>query len=365
MRSLVLALLIGLGSCPVKPPKPPEPPTCPSTCPHGTACTDAAKGCEFIPAPGPICGKDEFCGCYHMPPTSETWLEATCPVGQQCNVNRQCETAPPPPVEGCVLAGEPTTATSSPNLYGDLVNQVMHELHPECEIGGRCELGNTTPNEWYDAVNKKLRAKGKCAGRHSDHTDEIAVAEKRNTLWLGYHIFAGDDSNGPVPPGGSPRLVRWSPQAYMGAWVPPDVVTPPTPEECPNPKPDRVWLEGEIPPGWDPNLVGKPRLQILSKMHTGDWVDTTLTTIRNLSYCEKIGMSPMANGVPRDVCPMRPDGHPERVACERYAAEGNWIVVSDDGLPCEQNAENSAQFRARGGHCRLCNPAKTVCSTSY
>src|SRR5574340_605704 len=98
MRSLmVMVLLWGLGSCGgIKPPKPSEPPTCPATCPHGTACTDPEKGCEFIPAPGPVCGENEFCDCWHMPPDSPVWLEATCPTGQQC-VNKKCEAVPPTP----------------------------------------------------------------------------------------------------------------------------------------------------------------------------------------------------------------------------------------------------------------------------
>ncbi len=127
----------------------------------------------------------------------------------------------PPP---CVLAGEPTLSVPDhqPTL-GFEVNGAMAALRPDCSIGGTCLLGDTTQQEWQAAVEAKLRERALCAGQHTPTTDEIAVAEQPRPgvpgpVWEGYHVFAGDDHEGPVPPGGARRTVRWAPGAYTGAW---------------------------------------------------------------------------------------------------------------------------------------------------
>jgi hypothetical protein len=147
------------------------------------------------------------------------------------------------------------------------------------------------------------------------------VAKPGDSLELGFHIFSGDDSNGPPPPGAPARVIKWFPQAYTGAWVRPDQQEPPpgpvTDYGCPAPRPERLWTAETLPPGWDSNLIGTGRFHLQSGPH-GAWVDSTALTLRNVGYSEAIGMSPTADGVIRDSTPMRPEG-PTRVdECAGY-----------------------------------------------
>jgi hypothetical protein len=226
----------------------------------------------------------------------------------------------------------------------------MKLLRPNCEIGGTCLLGDMTQQEWQAQVNAKLREAGLCAGQHTPTTDEIAVAVQAKDNWQGFHIFAGDDSNGPVPPGKPRRTVRWSPQAYTGAWFPPSSTPPPPPQACPAPLPDR-----------DPQ---KLRIQI----HVGGgWADGTIQTVGTLTYCEQIGMSPMADGTPRASCPMRsecPGVQCEmRDECEAYASGGPVWQTQPVGLGVEHRQGNPWVARAPGAsHIRVCTAGLDVCS---
>jgi hypothetical protein len=249
-----------------------------------------------------------------------------------------------------VLAGEPSTAApGQANTLGDKVNLAMKALRPNCEIGGTCLLGDMTQQQWQAQVNAKLREAGLCAGQHSPGTDEIAVAPKPTDNWQGFHVFAGDTSSGPVPPGGARRTVVWSPQAWRGAWLPP--TTPPPAEGCKAPLPDR-----------DPS---KLRIQI----HVGGgWADGTIQTVGTLSYCEQIGMSPMADGTPRASCPMRsecPGYQCElREECETFASRGGPVWQTQPvGLEVELRNGNPWVARAAGAErLRVCTSDLGVCS---
>jgi hypothetical protein len=253
-------------------------------------------------------------------------------------------------------------------------------------------------------VNSKLREKGYAAGRHVDDnsgtvtgTDEITVVKSQKSdpvcEWEGFHaVFYG-----------VPNTVVWAmPRttpchghecsgggAYRGNFQIPDsycdsaqpippppggsVPPPVTDYGCPDPQPPRVWTVDNLPDGWGEDNLGKPDWFLTSKPHN-NVIDTTALMTRNEPYCASIGMSPMADGTKRATCPVRNEcgaGVPpndmchDRVKCERYLAEGDWIVNSRNGATCVANPENSAQFYPNSGNCQLCNPAKTVCTDWY
>lgn len=334
-------LIVSLLGCPG--PKPTPPPT-PS------------------PEPTPICQVDEVCGCWHQPP-GEGWQQLPpCPTAPPTAepTPTPTPTPTPPPGVGCVLAGEPShVALDQTNTLGDSVNFAMHELRPDCNVGGTCLLGNTTRAEWQGAVNAKLRQMGLCAGQHSPSTDEIAVANKASERWQGFHVFVGDDSSGPVPPGGARRTVKWSPQAFTGAWTPPSGVEPtPTPTPagptygCVSPLPDRTPSKLKI--GMKP-----PDAQ--------GWRDATLQTKGTCDYCFNIGMGTFG-GAPRCDCPMRSECPgfqcDLRDECEAYGSRGGTVWETEPaGLPVELKGGNPWVARCVG--CvtmRVCTSDKSVCS---
>jgi hypothetical protein len=153
---------------------------------------------------------------------------------------------------------------------------------------------------------------------------------------------------------------------YKNSWIPtvPILPIPPTDDYgCPATRPERLWTAATLPPGWGEDAIGTPRWKLGSSAH-GKWIDTTANVIRNQPYCEAIGMG-THGGQSRAACPVRPEGHPDRVACERYLAEGDWTLFAKGGATCMANPENSAQFYPNNGNCQLCNPARTVCTAWY
>lgn len=317
---VVLVLALG-GACPAPSPTPSPEPT----------------------IPVPVCEEGQTCSCWHRPP-GEPWQQLPpCPTPGP-------SPTPTPGPGGCVLAGAPSTAApGQANTLGSEVNRAMKALRPDCEVGGTCLLGDMTQQIWQAQVEAKLREMGLCAGQHAPDTDEVAVAVLDSDPWQGYHIFAGDDSSGPVPPGGARRTVKWSPQAYTGAWLPPSSAPPPPPQACPAPLPDR-----------DPS-----KLKIV--IHVGGgWADGTLQTVGTCDYCAAIGMGEI-NGVMRCGCPMRSECPgfqcQFREACEAYASVGPVWQTQPVGLEVEHRQGNPWVARAPGAmHLRVCTAGLDVCS---
>lgn len=353
---VVLSLAVGLTACgPVPGPQPPSPPTPP---PPAT--------------PSPVCAPGQHHSCYHNPGSG--WVYA-CPVYdlttggvvgvlnvESAEVCAKPTPIPgPPPTQECVLSGEPSVMSTQPNTLGTYVNAAMKRLRPHCEVGGDCLINDYTRQSWQAAVNAELRKAGFCAGQHTPSTDEIAVAVKASDPWQGFHVFVGDDSIAIPPP--SRRTVKWSPQAFSGSWVPPSgspgsPAPPPVSGACPAPQPPRVWTAETLPRGWGQDQIGKPRWGIACKPH-GAVIDCTpKLPSHSCDYCASIGMGEIGGNIRCD-CPVRPDGHPDRVACEDYLAEGKLVLEARNGATCERTAPT--MFRPNGGNCRLCNPAKTVC----
>jgi hypothetical protein len=339
MRRSLLALAVALAGCrtgggtpPVNPPTPPP--------------------------PSPVCAGETH-SCWHQPP-GMPWVYA-CPVydstsaiiGVQNEVDKaKCPLPPTAPPDTCILSGEPTVAAPSLNTLGETVNAAMGELRPDCTPGGTCLLVDMTRTEWQNLVNAKLRMKGLCAGQHSPSTDEIAVAVRSTDPWQGFKVFAGDDSNGPVPAGQPRRTVVWSPEAYKGSWMPPGTAPPPPPavKACSDPIPPKVARF---------NLKAHNRWNDSTALFYGKeakrWDGTTV-----YDYCVSAG-SP-----DKLFCPARLEGSGDRLACERVGVSGK-----DDGKPewrsdgeLVPNPENIFQASCMGGctWLEVCSADFAVCT---
>ena len=373
---LALPLLLGAKDCGSTPP---PPATCPATCPHGSACTDPAKGCQPIPAPGEVCQPGEYAGCWHFPDDSDSWLWAcyapwlpggvvsvtdpalcpaapppvdpcgpvVCPAGQHCEAGH-CMADPSPPDTGCILSGQPTEVVPGyAPQHGQLVNQAILRVHPECGgVGGRCVVPER-PQAFQAAVEAELRKAGLCAGQHAPDTDEIAVSTPGSGIWEGYHIYAGawDD------PAGVGAVV-WAPNSARPAWKAPGGPTPPPAGACPAPQPDR-----------------SPEHLIIALKCEGRWCDATPQTKATLPYCTQIGMSPMADGTLRAGCPMRSEcpgwDCEHRKACELWALGGDYRwETQPPGSIVLRNLDNPAQSSCTGcSAIRVCSQDESVCST--
>ena len=353
-------LLLGAPSCP-----PPPPATCPAACPLGTACLDAAKGCQPIPPPGPVCEVGvQHCGCWVMPPELGEWLELRCSPGETCTPEKQCAPAPPPtptcpakcpagqsctdpavgcaptpppPSGGCSIDGEPgPMIVGYKPALGSEVNAAMTAL-TGCDPGSRCVLQEGR-QAWQARVIAELRRMGRCAGQHTPTTDEIAAATSATAPREGWHVYAG--------PSEGPGTVVWSPGAATPAYAAPEA-PPPTAGCSPPavPKVDR-WGLAYRNRWWDstPLFYGRD---------TATWTGQPVT-----GYCEAIGM-------PRLHCPARQEGDPERRACEGYGIGGSANAVPlwrcEQGLP-EVNPVQPFQARCDPGYIEVCSTDGAVCA---
>lgn len=349
-RRVIVALALGglAPSCgPVPSPQPPMPSPTPE------------------PVPSPICEPGATCGCWHRPP------------GQDWQQLPPCSTPAPPgptpgptpsPGAGCVLVGAGAELPAHRPVLGARVNAVMARL-TGCSVGSRCVL-TVRPQEWHAAVAAELRREGLCAGQHEPESDEIAVSTAPVQPMEGYHIQAGEGWHDPS----QRNTVVWSPGADRVAWAPAGAPAPPVPTPAPvdgpcpvAPCPQRAWTADTLPDGWSSEEIGRARWQFNSSVYVGRYLDNTPVVIRNEPYCASIGMSPMADGQLRAACPVRPDGHPERVAVERWLT-GGFVLESRNGTVCRLHPTNPVMFELGSGNCRMCSvlrfgsPAEPVCS---
>jgi hypothetical protein len=165
-------------------------------------------------------------------------------------------------------------------------------------------------------------------------------------------LACGLDS--PTPP--DPEQERDAPPMTQGT-LPPAApgpsatpTTTPDPSEpspSPSPTPDTSGCGDPLPP---------PITQISVKVHVKGadaWTLDSTPQVVDREYCQKIGFT---DG--RSFCPVRPEGHPERQACEKYAVG----VAADTNRPgptwyfrggfctgklsgCQNHPENQYQLR--------------------
>ncbi len=177
----------------------------------------------------------------------------------------------------------------------------------------------------------------------------------------------------PTAPAPTPEPVSVTPTAQPGTSpTPTPIFAPVAPQATPSPSPSPEPSPGSTPPP-PPSTSGcgdplPPALsQVNVKVHlkAGDtWViDSTPLVGPDAAYCAKIGFT---DG--RSICAVRPEGNPERQACEEYVTGR----AADTGRPgptwylgggfcrgrstgCENHPENQYQVLAySGGTYRAC-----------
>jgi len=348
-------LLLGAPACP--PPAPQPTPTPCVTCPAGQHCEGGVCVADPPPPdPSPVCQEGETCGCWVKPP-GEEWQQlppcpptptcpATCPAGQSCtDPLAGCVPTPPEPPAGCSIDGEPGPEIPGyrPALGGQ-VNDAMTSLRPECAAGSRCVVP-ASRQAWQARVVLELRRRGLCAGQHTPETDEIAVSTGIAAPREGWHVYAG--------PGAGPGTVVWSPGAARPAYeapggTPPPIEPPPV-AGCPAPVTPKVAMWG---------LTFRNRWwDCTPKFSNGDAV--TWTGVPVTRYCTAIGMSD------RIYCPARPEGDPNRRACEGVGIGGYASATPlwrCEAGAAEVNEANPFQARCAPGWIEACATDGTNCT---
>jgi hypothetical protein len=145
--------------------------------------------------------------------------------------------------------------------------------------------------EYLDGLVEELRKMGHCAGR--SNTDyEIIQVKNSNDFSEDYDVYTSD---GFMRRGGAYRQTC-TPASFP---VVRDPNAPPQGSGCGVPYP---------PP------VSRFNLRVQYKGPEYDTLDATPMVGHDVQYCAAIGYT---DG--RSLCPVRPEGHPERVACEEWA----------------------------------------------
>lgn len=309
--------LLASGACEPQPsPSPtiePSPTPTPSPTPPPQECLPGVPWCNVV---GQTCSTPTS-QCKHNPTSDPAHCELA-PICPTPPPPTPTPTPPPPGGNDCMDEDRMEASSCSGEQFGAEIykaTQALGHLGPDCAEN-----------------NKKLAAKlradlGRCviAGHEAIFIlRDDGKAEENHACFYGNGTWTGSGRG-----------------KFMGCH------SLPLQTECgdpvPNPDPAKWKLTSDL----------KPQ----------GYVDTTLTTQMQCDYCKSIGMGTI-NGQVRCGCPVRPEGHPERVACERYVAGGDWIVNSRNGAECKQRA-NSAQFYPNNGNCQLCNPPKSICSAWY
>lgn len=401
-----------------------KPGTCPEACPRGTKCTDPKLGCQLIPPPSdkPVCQCDQggpCCDCYHFPAEATDWQVATCGTGLQCNAARQCVATEPvcpeqcpvgthcaDPVKGCVpdvpttceppckanekcvargsvekvyecvpvtpgpeaplIADEDLTATSlqGPSLMWAETSAAIDRwraLHPEKWRGdGACLVSVSGIDEAFLGISTELLrvtiVAGQSITKDGKRSDCIFVNRTGTDLYEEMHLF--DYGRACVATGPNAMRVIYRRTA----------TTPPPPSvTCPyEPCPLKLWTKETLPPGWGDDAIGTAAWKWNAKLHTMGNADSTPVVVRQEPFCRAIGLSPYADGTPRASCPVRPDGHSERIPVENWLLDGGPVRDGRNGQDCTpNNTDNPFAFLAGTGNCRICNalqPPNQVCS---
>jgi hypothetical protein len=238
-------------------------------------------------------------------------------------------TVEPPPSSGgagassCPL-GEGTDATRCERAGAEMWHYVNGAIdyvigqHPEyfnlnMEAGRETGQYLVLEKELYiDAVLERLRETGLCAER-ADYDYEMIQIKEDNELSEDYDIYL---SEGYVRRGG----------AYRQSC---------TPASFPVPRPDWAPPVGSGCGKPYPPAIGRFGLNVHFKNPEYWTLDSTPLVGHDVLYCRSIGFT---DG--RSLCPVRPEGHPEREACERWAVgraadTGRYGPTwTGDGQPC-------------------------------
>lgn len=260
---------------------------------------------EAFPCEKPQCVLEDDCDCYNI----HEWVA--------CEVDPP---DPPDPPQECVFYND--TDPSHWKGWDPSQNPAQHweEVKKALTL-----VGNTCgqpPMESLARIAQLVNDQGVCA---RVGTDAVSVQRKSNKKvfeeWHVVYFGNGCKIDGP--------------NAYKAAWE--YLGDTPAPSLCPAPRPNMNSMKfnyGE---------------------HNGI-LDTTLTTVMQCDFCKAIGLGEY-NGQPRCGCPVRPEGHPERVPCEQELCDQKW---SCNGQPIPGYNGNYAQTSCRGHWKTWCAAAPNV-----
>jgi hypothetical protein len=253
--------------------------------------------------------------------------------------------------------------TDDQELLKEEYAQVIAALPSSC--------GQVSPDESAQvATLRRIAAKWKqMFGRCAEQSVDSVATKRDDGLYEERHaVFYG---NGCTIAAASAFRQTWSCHGCtppVGP-IPPEPPTGPQPTPpptdpqppvagCKPPLPPKVWTAETLPPGYDGQLVGKTRYEMLCRPH-GNVIDCTVQNVRACDYCDAIGMGEYDDGQNRCGCPVRPEGAPDREVCEAYLTGGTKLEPKN-GATCEFVHENPYMFRPSGGNCRLCGSNGTT-----
>lgn len=236
-----------------------------------------------------------------------------------------CEQAPdcpvPPPVQASKCKGMPLTNQPAnperPAKMQDVIREAIDRQKRQC--------GNCTSVKMMVMLKRlaaDLNARGYCT--EGPWADALAILNEEGYIEE-YHPVASfggftDSGNG----------------KYIGAWVP-NGGPKPLSNQCGYPRPNIERMKFNL---------GK---------HNGLW-DSTYTTDMQCEYCDEIGLGTF-NGQIRCGCPVRAEGHEQRITCEiLLVGEQLWWC---DGERIE-NSGNPAQAYCRG-RVKTCSQDMKAC----
>lgn len=334
-----LIFLLALGACGGggNPPQPPQPPPPPWQCElEMPGCHETGQTCSTPEAP-----------CWHNPTQDPEHCEEApaCPLPQpQCETftNRggelqcqsgscdcycgsdwiECEPLPPPvrcPVEDQLEAD----SCAAPQ-------------HSEDVKAATTQLGDRTgrpPRESLDLLAVTIRAQtGRCV---VSGIEAVFIARDDGLYEENHAVFFGDGS--------------WTNSGW-GRFI-----------GCHR----AVWDHRDVCPDPGPNLDSMK----FTLHDTGNYWDSTFITVGQPEFCASIGYCCMPGtggnvcGAPgciaRGGCPVWPDGHPNRAACEKelIGAQQWWC----DGQPIDYYNRNPAQAQCNG-HVKTCTQDGRTCA---
>ncbi len=234
-----------------------------------------------------------------------------------------------PPPTSCVPPGEPAAPWGAPIPASTRAPKMGESLQAaKIVVGDRC---GEDPTETLRLLGVALEEAGVCAagpwGKQAGHGAELAI--RAPDLWRGNPLY---EQFHPVGFTDGCYTLRGK---YIGAWpYEGDATT------CTAPLPTR----------------DDPRSQIALNCRGGDptrkWCDAT-PLCHGCDYCAEIGMPCMPGTgpgtgkpcIPRCDCPVRPEGSPDRAACEQYFTYGGFLWQSDGRV--EHHPTNPARARCQ------------------
>jgi hypothetical protein len=328
---LVAALLAAAMACRTAPKPPPTPPQPPPFVPP------VSEQCHLIGA---------TCGCWHQPP-GEEWQRIECPE--------------PPAAEQCLAptADDPGWGSPIPPSERAFTPAIRAAIL-DCmnEVGDPC---GTPFMEGIAKLGACLRGRGYQAGPSADALAVLVPgsmsSEHQGGIWEEWHATHS-------------RTGCWAngPGAYKNVW-PLNGPAPPCGGSTPTEPPPAPPEEPEEPE--DPSACGSPTPPPLSKFrcgpHNAGYDCTPLVYSQGGAFCKEIGMLNPDNVTGRLFCPPRPEGHPEREACEAQIVGGEPVWHFPDGWDCHSGWLGNPYLAICSGTTRppwfeACNADETICN---